>query len=342
MRAAEARLRKLLTEAVMISLAACDAHGDECAPRKLATIDDAGADCASFISLPCGVPDGASVTDCFPDLASCAKMCGPIFYCQITPDSCSLDAGVGDAPITVECITCYGGGRRTRTLESARAAGRTELGAFFAALGHIESASVRAFVDLATWLAEARAPARFVRAARRAARDEIRHARAMRRIAQRHGGETCRVRHRAAVDVQVARRHWPRASAAVPRAFATWIEENAIEGCARETFGAIVATWQSTRATCPRLRATMKRIARDETRHAALAWEILHWGMAKLAPRESARVRRTLHRELAALPTRVPRLSATTLRTAGLPSARERNVLARSLRAVATRELARY
>ena len=44
--------------------------------------------------------------------------------------------------------------------------------------------------------------------------------------------------------------------------------ENAVEGCVRESFGALLATWQAKTAGDARVRAAMKRIARDETRHA--------------------------------------------------------------------------
>jgi hypothetical protein len=50
-----------------------------------------------------------------------------------------------------------------------------------------------------------------------------------------------------------------------------------VEGCVRETFGALVAHYQSSRARDPELRAALARIARDETRHAALSWALHAW-----------------------------------------------------------------
>ena len=68
------------------------------------------------------------------------------------------------------------------------------------------------------------------------------------------------------------------------------LEDNAVEGCVKETFGALLATWQAEHAANPRIRRTLRRIAADETRHAALAWGILAWGMKELAPTERRRV----------------------------------------------------
>jgi hypothetical protein len=53
--------------------------------------------------------------------------------------------------------------------------------------------------------------------------------------------------------------------------------ENAVEGCVRETYGALLAAYQARAARDPVVRAVMKRIARDETRHAALSWDVGRW-----------------------------------------------------------------
>jgi hypothetical protein len=68
--------------------------------------------------------------------------------------------------------------------------------------------------------------------------------------------------------------------------------ENASEGCVRETFGAILAQWQATHAHDERVRATMRRIARDESRHAALAWEVAQWAERRLSADARKRVAR--------------------------------------------------
>ncbi|MDQ3370499.1 MAG: ferritin-like domain-containing protein, partial [Myxococcota bacterium] len=72
-------------------------------------------------------------------------------------------------------------------------------------------------------------------------------------------------------------------SVAVPalpcRSLAAIAHENAIEGCVREAYGALVATYQAERAA-PALRAVFRRIAADERRHAALAEDVHAWIMS--------------------------------------------------------------
>jgi rubrerythrin len=147
-----------------------------------------------------------------------------------------------------------------------------------------------------------------LRATERAARDEARHARATERIARRYGGSPRR----------------PRIQRSTPRSLEALAIDNTIEGCVRETYGAALAMWQAQKAKDPKVRAAMDRIARDETRHAALSWQIARWAEPRLAVEERARVEgarrvaiRELHREL----TREP--DAALIREAGLPRADE-------------------
>ncbi|MDC3954772.1 hypothetical protein [Polyangium jinanense] len=77
--------------------------------------------------------------------------------------------------------------------------------------------------------------------------------------------------------------------------------ENAVEGCVREAYGALIATFQAAHARDPKVRRAMQVIAADETRHAALAWRIASWVESKLdekARRALAAARRKAAREL--------------------------------------------
>ena len=74
------------------------------------------------------------------------------------------------------------------------------------------------------------------------------------------------------------------------RSFAALVRENAVEGCARETFGALLACWQAATAGDPALRRLMTGIASDETAHAALSWQIHGWAADRLAPAQRRRV----------------------------------------------------
>jgi hypothetical protein len=66
--------------------------------------------------------------------------------------------------------------------------------------------------------------------------------------------------------------------------------ENAMEGCVRELFGALVATWHATHARDRELRRTFEIIARDETRHAELALRVAAFLSSRLDAAARARV----------------------------------------------------
>jgi hypothetical protein len=140
---------------------------------------------------------------------------------------------------------------------------------------YLEAASVDAFERLTRELEAHRAPARLRAASRRAARDEVRHARVMKKLARRAGG------HVPAVHLEA--RH--------VRSLEEMAVENAVEGCVRETFGAAVAMIQAERAGDARVRRAMRRIAGDETRHAELSWAVGQWIDARL----DAAARRRVH-----------------------------------------------
>jgi hypothetical protein len=156
---------------------------------------------------------------------------------------------------------CRPRGRRPEGLASR---GGTELeGAarWYAEATHMEAASVPAFERLAAELAALGAPARLVRAARAAARDEVRHATVMARLGARSGATT--------TDVLVD---------AVPaRSLDAVAIENAVEGCVNEGFAAVLCEHQARTASDAALRDAMTAIARDEQAHAGLAFTIADW-----------------------------------------------------------------
>jgi hypothetical protein len=135
------------------------------------------------------------------------------------------------------------------------------LGAFFATSAQLEAASIYAFERLARELSALDAPAELVAAAARSALDEVRHARAMTELARRWGAEPSAPR--------VAR-------LPLREPFAIALD-NAVEGCVRETYGALLAHHQALSARDPQVRAAMAAIAEDETRHALLSWQVASW-----------------------------------------------------------------
>jgi hypothetical protein len=96
--------------------------------------------------------------------------------------------------------------------------------------------------------------------------------------------------------------------------------ENAVEGCVREAFGALVASWQAVAAVDPLVRATMARIARDETRHAALALQIAGWLRGRLDTAARVRVEQARRAALADLASAVREPPLSLRAPLGLPT----------------------
>lgn len=121
-------------------------------------------------------------------------------------------------------------------------------------------ASVPAFEMLAEELAQG-APKNLVQRCLAAADDERRHAVSMGALARRFGSVP------GGFSVLSSARQSAREIAL----------HNAVEGCVREAYGALLATWQADHAQDPVVRATMRNIAADETRHAELSFDIARW-----------------------------------------------------------------
>jgi hypothetical protein len=116
------------------------------------------------------------------------------------------------------------------------------------------------------------------------------------------------------------------------RSAAAVAAENAAEGCVRETYGALVASWQAAHAKDAELARAFERIARDEARHAALSWAVATWLEPRLGARERRRVDRARARALRILEAQVASPPAASLvRDAGLPTARHASALVRAL-----------
>ena len=165
-------------------------------------------------------------------------------------------------------------GRRPAGLRGAGQRSRDAFARHLADAAWLEAASIIAFRELRSELRSHRAPRRLLRALSRSARDERRHARASKALARHFG-----------VRVAPVQSEQP-----VPRSLLEIALENAVEGCVRETWGALIALHQAERATEPAVRATMSRIAPDEVRHAELAWAVDRWLTLRLAPIEREQV----------------------------------------------------
>ena len=233
-----------------------------------ATTNSSG-DAGPMLCAPafCVLADTSGLDTNALDRTTCDSLCGSTAVL-----SCALIAG--SAPSLLKCYPdCTG--RRPRGLNDVQTFCDSELGQYFSEIAHLEAASVAAFRALGRELKAFGAPMSLRRAARRAARDEIRHARLGRALAERFGGRYVSPSVTAKRDVSIE----------------TIAHENAVEGCVRETYGALLATYQAERALDPEVRSAMREIARDETRHAAIAWSVARWVEPKLEPEARERIR---------------------------------------------------
>jgi len=206
-------------------------------------------------------------------------------------------------------------GRRTSGVDDPEARQNMSVGDYLAACSYLESASVHAFARLRAELAAHGAPRDLLDAAEEAERDEVRHTELTRALAMRFGVE-------------------PRAAsvgASEARPLFDIARENAVEGCVRETYGAIAALVRAARAKDPHIRATMRSIAHDECRHAELSWRIAEWAMPRLRAVEQEELARSMHEAVGELARAQDDASSECRSFLGLPSARERRVLVAQL-----------
>jgi hypothetical protein len=323
----EVIIRKLVLLGIpLLSTAACDAFQSSCGddPKPVTTyveIDrpDDAAD-AGFGAV------SATAYDRCVQTGDCRPVCEERYRYSATVISCTRVATDAGDPAseriglhaTVQ-HTCEG--RRPEGHEDpAQVVARCDLGAWLARAAHLETASVPAFDRLARELAAHGAPASLVARARAAKRDERRHTRVMTALARRLGAQ---VPDSPPFKIQQV------------RTLEEIAVENAVEGCVRETLGAVVARHQATWAADPHIRAAMRMIARDEARHADLAWDVDAW-ISGQSPASVAGVRRAraqmaaqiLHEIDAPLPQAL-------IRAAGFPAP----PVARQIAETMTREL---
>jgi hypothetical protein len=256
----------------------------------------------------------------------CLQVCTGATSCQVLTESlgrpavvrCFPPAQSGTAPCPRAGVS---EGRRPAGLVEPHGAGAegTALGTLFAQMAYLEAASIHAFTRLRRELREHGASASLLRLVAQAARDEVRHARQMSTLASSHGAVVPRVE----------------LGAFRVRPLFELACENEVEGCVRETFGALVALWQAEHAGTPELRALFRGIALDEARHAELAWLLRDWFRARLDAAGRERLERV---GAAAQATLAAEVSVAVPRswqdTAGIPDAYTASHLLSRLRSV--------
>lgn len=279
MRTLSSHSKKILL-AITATLSVMSTAGSPCCGSPTRTIQGkhalALADAGAFPGETANMllPDGGVSS------ARCDAICGPSkdstesFECELVPDAGNKE---------VQCIRVYDvcnqpSGRRPPRHRTRVVQASSEAGAYFAQLADLEAASVDAFEIVAGDLARFGAPKWMQNEAMRAARDERRHARTMSKLARARGG---RVRRRSRTRTHV-------------RDLFTFALENAVEGCVRETYGALLAWHQAIHARDADVRAAMQAIAHEETRHAAFARAMHAWTMKRLSARERAKIERAM------------------------------------------------
>ncbi len=268
--------------------------------------------CTDVFYHACGVPEGVDPTDGMSP-AECAKVCpaadnGRSYY------SCAAYQKDDLPGPSFECYACVEGRRPEGYVEPCA---ETSVAGWLAHAADLERVSIDAFRILHRELSHYDAPDELLLATLRAEADEVVHARMMGNLAVREGAtlSSTPVPHgevRALVDIAL---------------------ENAVEGCVRETYGAVVAGHQAAHATRSDVRKLMNRVYRDECAHAELAWSVHAWLLPLLSSDERARVEAAMAgavRELhAAAEAHVPYEVRSPL---GLPDSAEAKRLVRGLK----------
>ncbi|MBL8685241.1 MAG: ferritin-like domain-containing protein [Myxococcales bacterium] len=227
-------------------------------------------------------------SDASIDDASCPEICrrNVFFECVHSElRSCTVaesdgGAGVRCAFTTYECPRSPFEGVCGRRTDGAAIDSKGDV---LGGLVALEAEAVAAFERLARELAALGAPETLVAWAQSSADDERRHVEMTRSLDGR-----------AVIEA-------PPTDALALRSLFDVALENAVEGCVREAFGVVIASWQAEHGADPRVRACYRTIAEDEAKHAALALEIDQWTASRLTARETMLVREAKLRALTVL-----------------------------------------
>lgn len=290
-------------------LADAPADVDRCAPRL---VSSASACIYEDFAFPCGLPAGVTTGDGGTfTMSTCEMLCPP--WESLTAYSCTLQPISSE--VTVRCNYPCGVGRRVDGFQWSD--GPCEgLGDWFAHIAALEGAAVVAFERMAHELRAWGAPASLVEDALAARDEEVDHTALTAALAARFGASPVAF----TVDAFEA------------RSLEDAARENAVEGCVRETYGALVAWWQTEHARDVEIARALRVIADDETRHAALSWRVHAWMRTRLDGDAFARVERARHEAVSALreELRAP-LPVSVVMRAGLPASDEAAALFEAL-----------
>jgi rubrerythrin len=297
--------RGILATSGVLAAPACSWSSCPSGPADVLT--HVSTEVVDYDGLETALEDGITVAECaslcqetFDDVEGCSLSYDEDEYARIQAEREALAGGGGaggvggaeSVPNTTLSIECevqgfyYCEGRRHVTWgRRTGLPGCDPLAQWLARAAANEAGSVRSFRSLALELGRAKRGKIWARRLRQAARDEIRHARTLERLAQGRGIRRPKQEFRATEE----------------RSLLRLALENAREGCVGETWAGLVALHQAHTARDPAIRAAFEAIARDEATHADLAWDLHQWLMTELAPPEREQLARALDSQIAQL-----------------------------------------
>jgi hypothetical protein len=167
---------------------------------------------------------------------------------------------------------------------------RARLARHWTHIGVMEHASIAAFARFSLQLLSLGAPAQLVEQSNQALADELSHAELAFALASAYEGN------------DVAPGPLSMLGALAGASLHDVLELVVIEGCVGETIAALEAREGAAHASDPAIRTALERVADDETRHAALAWRALRWGLAQGDGSTFERVEQAFERGLASQP----------------------------------------
>lgn len=254
--------------------------------------------CGAYVDNPgCDFPGYACQTE--KDTCAMAKDCPPQQQCTITepglgrecsPPNCAIGRPFeveGQWRAAAAEVRCDWQGNSAELVPAIPLAGLTaelrgQLAAWWLAAARMEHASVASFARLTLELMAVGAPADLLARTCQAGLDEVRHA------------ETCFALHQRYSGQQLGPAQLPIDGALRTQSLAQIAAAAAREGCVWETAAALEANVAAAAAQDPVLQALLYQIAEDETAHAQLAWDIVHWAIAAGGADVKAAVRAAL------------------------------------------------
>ena len=166
-------------------------------------------------------------------------------------------------------------GRMPNGLALIESETQNALGNYFAHMAAMESAAMTAFDYLAQELEFYAAPHHLIQMAHEAINEEAEHAALARLLTEAYDGANYKIEIK---PFQL-------------RSFFEIALENAVEGCVNETFAAALGYWQQEHAVLETFKQVIAHITEEESKHAALSWEIHEWAFPQLSINEQQQIR---------------------------------------------------